>query len=153
MNKIYADTNVGRKNVNIGLALFLILGVATGIPLTIDFLGGSILTGEQYQLWKIVHGYGVFLSFINFFFGLCVDRLNLSRPQKELASWAFLLAGLVGGLARMGLVLLSALSEWGIYASLVESVLFVLGTVIVVRGLILPQTERRAEQRVHARSM
>ena len=55
--------------------------MAVGVPLTVDFLGGSMLTGEQYPLWKVVHGYGVFLSFINFFFGLCVDRLSLSRQQ------------------------------------------------------------------------
>lgn len=153
MNKIYADVNVGRKNIGFGLALFLLLGVAAGVPLTIDFLGGSILTGDRYQAWKVVHGYGVFLSYINFFFGLCVDRLNLSRQQKELASWAFLLAGLIGGVVRMGLVLASALGEWGVYASLVESALFALGTAVAVRGLILSQPVHLPEKPAHARSL
>jgi hypothetical protein len=153
MNNLYGGASVGRKNVLFGIALFVVLGVAAGIPLTIDFLGGSILSSEQYQMWKVVHGYGVFLSFVNFFFGLCVDHLSLPRQQKELASWTFLLAGVVGGLVRMALVLLGALGEWGIYASLVESALFVLGTVIVVRGQVQPQPERRAEPRAHARSM
>lgn len=139
MNSNYLDAVIGRKNIFFGMALFVVLGVAAGIPLTIDFLGGSILTSQQYATWKVVHGYGVFLSFVNFFFGLCVDRLNISKQQKELASWAFLLAGLVGGLVRMGLVLLSALGVWGPYASLAETGLFVLGTVIVVRGLLLPR--------------
>lgn len=153
MNKIYSDANVGRKNIGFGLALFLLLGVAAGIPLTVDFLGGSILAGDRYQAWKVVHGYGVFLSYINFFFGLCVDRLNLSRQQKELASWAFLLAGLIGGAVRMGLVLLSALGEWGVYASLAESALFALGTVIAVRGLILSRPVYLPEKPAHARSL
>jgi hypothetical protein len=82
-----------------------------------------------------------------------VDRLNLARQQKELASWTFLLAGLVGGLVRMALVLLSALSEWGLYASLVESALFVLGTFIVGRGLAQPRPERLPEKPARAKSV
>ena len=67
-----------------------------GIPLTIDFLGGSLLTSDQYLAWKVVHAYGVFLAFINYFFGMCIDRLNLTRGQKEISSWSFLLAGFIG---------------------------------------------------------
>jgi hypothetical protein len=136
MRKIFANAVVGRKNIGFGIGLFLILGVLVGIPLSIDFFGGSMLTSDQYQSWKVVHGYGVFLSFINYFFGLCIDRVNLPRRQKEIASWSFLLAGLIGGAGRMSLVLLSALDEWGLYASLAETVLFVLGTLFFVRGQI-----------------
>ena len=99
-------------------------------------------TSGQYQSWKVVHGYGVFLSFVNFFFGLCIDRLNLTRGQKEISSWSFLLAGFVGGIARMLLVLFSALGEFGLYASLSETVLFVLGTFILVRGQMKEQPDR-----------
>jgi hypothetical protein len=134
MIRIFAGTDVGRKNIGFGMALFLILGVMVGIPLTVDFLGGSLLTAAQYQTWKVVHGYGVFLAFINYFFGLCIDRLNLTRTQKEISSWSFLLAGVVGGGVRMALVLLSTLGEFGIYASLGESAFFLLGTVFFVRG-------------------
>ena len=134
MNRIYADAVVGRKNIGFGVALFLILGVVIGIPLTINFLGGSLLTSEQYLTWKVVHAYGVFLAFINYFFGLCIDRLNLTMEQKEISSWSFLLAGLIGGFGRMVLLLLPALSGFRIYVSLVETVLFVLGTFMFVRG-------------------
>ena len=89
-----------------------------GIPLTIDFFGGSLFTSDQYLAWKVVHGYGIFLAFSNYFFGMCIDRLNLTRGQKEISSWSFLMAGFIGGVGRMVLVLLSALSEFGVYFSL-----------------------------------
>jgi hypothetical protein len=142
MISIFAGADVGRKNIAFGTGLFLILGVLVGIPLTIDFLGGSVLTSSQYQTWKVVHAYGVFLSFINFFFGLCIDRLNLTSGQKEISSWAFLLAGLIGGVVRMLLALFSVLGEFGVYASLGETVLFVLGTFILVRGQMKEQPDR-----------
>ncbi len=136
MNKIFADAVIGRKNILTGIVLFLILGVIVGIPLTIDFLGGSLLTGAQYQSWKVIHGYSVFLAFINFFLGLVIDRFNMTVGQKQIVSWSFLVAGVVGGLGRMLLVLLAALEALGRYASLVETVLFVLGTFLVARALL-----------------
>ena len=137
MNRIFADADVGRKNIGFGIALFLILGVVVGIPLTVNFLGGSMLTSAQYQAWKVIHGYGVFLAFVNFFFGHCIDRLNLIRRQKEISSWSFVIAGFVGGIGRPVLFLLSALGGLGSYmVSLIETVGFVLGTFIFIRGLI-----------------
>lgn len=136
MNRIFADTDVGRKNVLFGITLFVILGLVIGIPLTINFFGGSVLTNAQYQTWKVVHGYGVFLGFINYFFGLLIDRLDLTRRQKETASWSILMAGFIGGLVRMILVLMSALGDYGIYASLGESIFITLGTIIFLQGQI-----------------
>jgi hypothetical protein len=132
-----------------GITLFLILGVLVGTPLTIDLFGGSILSSDQYQTWKVVHGYGVFLAFINYFFGLLIDRLELTKQQKEISSWSFLIAGLIGGVTRMILVLASALNAFGIYASLGESLFFIIGTIIFVRGQMnekagnLPDAPRR----------
>lgn len=146
MDTIFAEANVGRKNIVFGAGLFLLLGVLAGIPLTVDFLGGSVLPSGQYETWKVVHGYGVFLSFINLFLGLGIDRMNLTRGQKEITSWSFLLAGFVGGVVRMLLVLFSALGEYGVYASLAETILFVLGSFVLVRGLIQLQPDRTAER-------
>ncbi len=140
MNAIFANTDVGRKNIWFGIGLFLLLGVVVGTPLTVDMLGGSLLTNDQYQDWKVVHGYSVFLAFINYFLGLAIDRFEMPRGQKQVVSWSFLAAGLVGGLGRMTLVLLSALSQFGRAASLVETVLFVLGTFVLLRG----QMQQRA---------
>lgn len=151
MNRIFADAEVGRKNMAFGIAQFLILGVVIGIPLTVDLFGGSMLTSDQYQTWKVVHGYGIFLSFINYFFGLCIDRLNLTRQQKEIASWSFLLAGVVGGLGRMALVFMSALGEYGIYASLAESALFVVGTYVFVRGQLKERPDHAPDKTEPAR--
>src|SRR5512147_2707668 len=81
MNKIFADADVGRKNIVFGIVLFLILGVVVGIPLTIDFFGGSLLAADQYQMWKVVHGYSVFLAFINYFLGVTIDRLEM--PEQH----------------------------------------------------------------------
>ncbi len=134
MNAIFANTDVGRKNIGFGLVLFLVLGVVAGIPLTVDMFGGSLLTSAQYESWKVIHGYSVFLALINFFLGLAIDHFEMPRAQKELVSWSFLAAGLVGGIGRMTLVLLAALSQIGPVASLVETVLFVLGTFVLVRG-------------------
>ena len=134
MNKMFAGVQVGKKNVIFGIGLFILLAIGFGVPLTINFFGGSVLTRDQYQIWKVVHGYGIFLGFINYFFGLTVDRLGLSRQQKELTSWAFLAAGLFGGLGRMILVLLSAMSQFGLYLSLGEVVFTVLGTIIFLFG-------------------
>lgn len=151
MQTLFANTDVGRKNILFGIVLFLILGVAVGIPLTIDLFGGSTLTENQYQTWKVVHGYGVFLSFINYFFGLVIDRLELTRQQKEIASWSFLIAGLIGGVTRMILVLASALNQFGIYASLGESICFVLGTFIFVRGQMKEKPDTLLERTAPAR--
>lgn len=133
MNRIFEDVVVGRKNIVAGIVLFLILGLLVGIPLTVNFLGGSLLTSSQYQTWKVVHGYSVFLAFINLFLGLAVDRLKMPLGQKEIVSWSFLVAGVVGGMGRMILVLLSSLDQYGRYASLIETVLFVLGTIVIAR--------------------
>jgi hypothetical protein len=151
MNTILAGGAVGRKNIAFGIGLFVILGVVVGIPLTVNFLGGSMLTGDQYQTWKVVHAYGVFLSFINFFFGLCVDRLELTSWHKEMSSWSFLLAGLIGGVVRMLLALFSVLGEFGVYASLAETALFVLGTFILFRGLITTRPGRLGERTADSR--
>ena len=137
MDRIFADIEVGRKNIGFGMALFVILGVVIGIPLTVDLLGGSMLTEAQYQTWKVLHAYGVFVAFVNFFFGYCVDRLNLTRHQKELARWSFVIAVLVGGIGRPALFLLSIQGGWGSYTiSLIETVGFVLGTFIFMRGQV-----------------
>ena len=150
MNRIFTGVDVGRKNIIFGIALFLLLGVLVGTPLTIDLFGGSLLASDQYQTWKVVHGYGVFLSFINYFFGLVIDRLELTKQQKEISSWSFLIAGLFGGVIRMILVLASALNEFGIYASLGESVCFVLGTLVFVRGQIKRKADSPLERTTQA---
>jgi hypothetical protein len=93
MNNIFADVDVGRKNIVFGVVLFLVLGVMVGIPLTVNLFGGSMLTESQYQTWKVLHAYGVFTAFVNFFFGFLVDRMSLGRRQLEIASWSFLLLG------------------------------------------------------------
>ncbi len=147
MNKIYADADVGRKNIAFGIALFLIFGVAIGIPLTVDLFGGSLLTAAQYQIWKIIHAYGVFLAFVNFFFGYCIDRLNLTGRQKEISSWSFVIAGLFGSVGRSMLVLLSIQGGFGSYAaSLIETLGFVLGTFIFMGGLIRERPAQPLEQ-------
>jgi hypothetical protein len=135
MNKLLTGVDVGRKNIVFGLVLFLVLGVVVGVPLTVDMLGGSMFTASQYQTWKVLHAYAVFTAFVNFFFGFLVDRLNLGRRELEIASWSFLIAGVVGGFGRPVLFLFSVPGSIGGYAiSLVETVGFVLGTFLFVRG-------------------
>lgn len=141
MSRFFAGVDVGRKNVVFGVALFLILGVVVGVPLTVDLFGGSMLTESQYQTWKVLHAYGVFTAFVNFFFGFLVDRMSLGRRQLEIASWSFLIAGLVGGIGRPVLFLFSLPGPLGSYAiSLIETVGFVIGTLIFVRS----QLQKRA---------
>lgn len=139
MSGIFGDAVIGRKNVIAGLVLFLIMGVIVGIPLTVDFLGGSLLSDAQYQSWKVIHGYSVFLAFINLFLGLGIDRFNMSTRQKEIVSWTFLIAAVVGGLGRMTLDLLASMAAFGRYASLVETVLFVIGTIVLAAGQMRPK--------------
>ena len=137
MNRIFAGVDVGRKNIGFGIVLFLILGVVVGIPLTVDLFGGSMLTGDQYQTWKVLHAYGVFLAFVNLFFGYGIDRLNLTRQQKEISSWSFLIAGLFGGLGRSLLFLSPVMGVFGSYAiSFIETVGFVIGTLFFMLGQI-----------------
>lgn len=138
MNKIFGSAQVGRKNIVFGMALFLIMGAVVGVPLTVDLFGGTLLTDNQYQAWKILHAYGVFLAFVNFFFGYCVDRLSVSQRQLELASWAFIVAGFVGALGRSALMLLSATGGvWSYAISLIETLGFVTGTFIFMRAQLV----------------
>ena len=131
MKQIFAGVDVGRKNIVFGVVLFLLVGVLVGIPLTVGLFGGSMLTENQYQTWKVLHAYGVFLAFINFFFGFLVDRMSLDRRQLEIASWSFLIAGLFGGFGRPVLFLLSVPGSIGSYAiSLIETVGFGDGSLV-----------------------
>ncbi len=151
MYRIFADVQVGRKNMTFGIALFLIAGVMVGIPLTINFFGGSVLATDQYQTWKVVHGYGVFLAFINYFLGLTIDRWEMPKQHKEIVSWSFLIAGLIGGVGRMILVLTSSLNVWGMYASLGETVCFIVGTVVFVLGQLRARPSDLPERSAQAR--
>jgi membrane protease YdiL (CAAX protease family) len=135
MNRIFAVADVGKKNIAFGLLLFLALGIVAGIPLTVDLFGGSLLTDGQYQTWKVLHAYGVFVAFVNFFFGYCIDQQNLTKRQKEITSWSYMLAGIVGGIGRPVLFLLSIDGGWGSYLiSFLETVGFVIGTLLFVYG-------------------
>ena len=137
MNRILAGVDVGRKNVVFGVVLFLVIGVGVGVPLTVDLFGGSMLTESQYQTWKVLHAYGVFTAFVNFFFGFLVDRMRLDRRQLEVASWSLLIAGLVGGIGRPVLFILSVPGSSGSYAiSFIETVGFIVGTYIFVRSQV-----------------
>jgi hypothetical protein len=141
MNKIFAGVDVGRKNIIFSVILFLVLGVVVGIPLTVNLFGGSMLPASQYQTWKVLHAYAVFTAFVNFFFGFLVDRLSLGRRQLEIASWSFLVAGLVGGFGRPLLFLLSVPGSIGGYAiSLIETLGFVVGTYMFVRSKMQKST-------------
>ncbi len=135
MGTIFSNIDAGRKNIIFGIALFIILGVVTGLPLTIDLFGGSIMTDSQYQTWKVLHAYGVFVAFVNFFFGYGIDRMNLSRRQKEIASWGLLVAGVVGGIGRPVLSLLAVPAGFAGYTvSLIETVGFVISTFLFLHG-------------------
>jgi hypothetical protein len=137
----FAGVDVGRKNIAFGVALFLVLGVVVGVPLTVDLFGGSMLNEGQYQIWKVLHAYGVFTAFVNFFFGFLVDRMSLDRQQLETASWSFLIAGLVGGIGRPVLFLLAVPGPIASYTiSLIETVGFVVGTFIFVRSQMQQRT-------------
>jgi len=137
MNKIFAGVDVGRKNIIFGIALFLILGFVVGTPLTVDLFGGSIFTESQYQTWRVLHAYGVFTAFVNFFFGYLVDRMSLGRRELEIASWSFLVAGLVGGIGRPVLFLLGISGAWaGYIIDLIETLGFVLAIFIFIRSRV-----------------
>ncbi len=77
---------------------------------------------------------------LRFFFGYCIDRVNLTRTQKEISSWSFAIAGLFGGIGRSIrsiLFLLLISGGFGSYAiSLIETLGFVIGTFIFLRGQI-----------------
>jgi hypothetical protein len=146
MNKLFAGTQIGKKNISVGLVLFLVYGVVIGIPLTFDMLGGSLMSADQYEAWKVIHAYGVFLAFVNFFFGYCIDRLNTSHRMQEIASWALLVAGLVGVVGRSILLVLSATGgAWSYAASMIETLGFVIATLIFVRGLLAEKPAAIAE--------
>lgn len=134
MNNLFLDTRIGKKNIIFGVFLFLLFALVIGIPLTLNFFGVRVLTDEQYEIWKVVHGYGIFLAVINCFLGTAVDDLRISHGQKEVVSWSFIVAGVFGALVRMALVLLGLLEEWHLLASLGEVVFFSIGLALFVYG-------------------
>ena len=151
MKAIWATMDVGRKNIVFGIALFLALGVVVGTPLTVNLFGGSMLTGTQYQTWKVVHAYSVFLATLNGFFGLAIDRLDLSRRLKEVASWSILVAALFGGVGRSILALMGALDSFGLVASLGEVAFITLGTAIFLAGEVRLRSRRSPALAAEAR--
>jgi len=98
----------------------------------------------------VIHAYGVFLAFVNFFFGFCIDRLNLNKREKEISSWSFLVAGFTGGIGRSVLFLFSILGGYSIYISLIETIGFVLGTFIFLRGKIKERPVQQFERPARA---
>lgn len=134
MSTTVPGTDSGRRNVAVGILLFAVCGVVAGIPLTINLLGGSVLTDTEYAQWKVLHGYGVFLGFINYFVGVALDRLRFTPTQARLISWSFVLAGLLGGIGRMVLALLSALAQYGRLLSFGETLFISVGTIVFVLG-------------------
>lgn len=144
MKHMFDEIRIGRKNIYLGMGLFILLGILIGIPLTLNFFGIRVMSDEQYALWKVVHGYGIFLGFINYFFGLLIDTSALTSQQKEIASWSFLLAGVFGGLIRSVLVLFTGLETYGLLTSLGEVVFITIGTLLFLLG----QTRRREPARL-----
>lgn len=155
MNNLLQDTQIGKRNIIFGVLLFLLFALVIGIPLTLNFFGVRVLSDEQYEIWKVVHGYGIFLAVINCFLGTVVDGLRLSHGQKDLLSWSFIIAGVFGALGRMALVLLGLLEDWHLLASLGEVVFFVVGLALFVYGWtrktgVAFEGEQRTATRVRA---
>jgi hypothetical protein len=136
MNTFFSVTPVGRKNIIFGAFLFLLFAFVVGVPLTLDFFGLSVMSSERYELWKVVHAYGIFLGVVNFLLGTSVDKLSISDRQKEVVSWSFVVAGLFGAVGRMILVLVRAYEDWHLLASLGEVVFFSVGLAICIYGWI-----------------
>lgn len=134
MNNLFSDTLIGKRNIIFGVFLFLLFAFGIGVPLTLNFFGISVLSAEQYELWKVVHGYGIFLAVINCLLGASVDDLRISDGQKKALSWSFIIAGLFGAVVRMSLVLLAAYEDWHLLASLGEVVFFSVGLAIFIYG-------------------
>jgi hypothetical protein len=134
MNTFFSVTPVGRKNIIFGAFLFLLFALVIGVPLTLDFFGLSVMSSKQYELWKVVHAYGIFLGVINFLVGTSVDKLNIPDRQKEVVSWSFVVAGLFGAIGRMTLILLAAYEDWHLLASLGEVVFFSVGLAMGIYG-------------------
>jgi hypothetical protein len=136
VNTFFSVNPVGRKNIIFGAFLFLLFALVIGVPLTLDFFGLSVMSSERYELWKVVHAYGIFLGVINFLLGASVDKLNISDRPKEVVSWSFVMAGLFGAIGRMILVLIGAYKDWHLLASLGEVVFFSVGLAICIYGWI-----------------
>ena len=134
MNAFFSVAQVGKKNMIFGSFLFLLFAFVIGVPLTLDFLGLSVMSSEQYELWKVVHAYGIFLGVVNYLIGTSVDKLSISARQKEVLSWSFVVAGLFGAIGRMILVLVSAYDDWHLLASLGEVVFFSVGMAVYIYG-------------------
>jgi prepilin signal peptidase PulO-like enzyme (type II secretory pathway) len=134
MNTFISGAQVGKRNIYFGSFLFLLFAFVIGVPLTLDFLGLSVMSSEQYELWKVVHAYGLFLGVVNYLIGTSVDKWSISARQKEVLSWSFVVAGLFGAIGRMTLVLLSAYEDWHLLASLGEVVFFSIGLAVYIYG-------------------
>ncbi len=134
MNNLFLDTQIGKKNIIFGAFLFLLFALVIGVPLTLNFFGILVLSPEQYQVWKVVHGYGIFLAIINYLLGTNVDELRISDRQKEVLSWSFIIAALFGAVGRMALVLLGMFEGWHLFASLGEVIFFTVGLAFFIYG-------------------
>lgn len=129
-----SDVYFGKRNVYFGIFVFLIAAFVIGTPLTLNFLGLDVMSDEQYRIWKVVHGYSIFLGVINYFFGLVIDRLRVTNQLKNLASLSFIIAATFGSFGRIVLVLVAAYDSLGIFVSFGETIFFVVGLAVFLYG-------------------
>lgn len=113
---------IGRKNAVFGAALFSFWAL---FYVVLWLSGISLDSLNSRATLKTVHAYGLFLGTINYFFGFLINNLKNSNRNKQIASYSFILAGVLTGLIK-------ATKFSGI--AFTGDIFFALGLLIFIKG-------------------
>jgi len=88
---------IGIKNIKFAwvfLVLFTVFGAFLEVKL-LDEEWAAEFTLPQRRLWRSAHVHGLLLAFLNMFYGLMIDKANLTDKQKRAGSAHAILGAVV----------------------------------------------------------
>lgn len=123
---------IGRKNIKfawIWILFGLLLGMFLEFKLS-DPNWGKDATQFTRMFLKTAKIHGLLLAFLNIFYGLLIDKVNLSEPAKKTGS----LLALLGTIIFSGSLFLGAFSMKFAYFAPLGAICVVIAVVIMITG-------------------
>jgi hypothetical protein len=123
---------IGRVNIKFGwlwILIFLIFGGFLEIKL-LDTLWADQFLAPTRALWRSAHVHGLLLSFYNLFYGLMIDKTNLSERAKRGGS----VHAIIGAIVLPSALFLSSFFSPLRYLAALGGLAVIASTVVIVKG-------------------